>query len=46
MAALCEELEQLARSTALVGTRRVVTALEEEFTRVRDALHVEQGRVA
>jgi two-component system sensor histidine kinase/response regulator len=46
MAIICEELEKLARSTALDRTSALVTALEDEFKRVRDALHIEQRRAA
>ena len=44
MAAICGELEVLARSTSFDGTPTLVAALEDEFKRVRHALHVEQKR--
>jgi CheY-like chemotaxis protein len=43
MAAMCAVLERLARNETLDGTPVLVTALENEFTRVRHALQVEQG---
>jgi PAS domain S-box-containing protein len=43
MAAMCAVLETLARNETLDGTPVLVTALEDEFTRVRHALQVEQG---
>ncbi|MEO8259574.1 MAG: response regulator [Acidobacteriota bacterium] len=43
MAAMCAVLERLARDEALAGTPVLVTAVENEFTRVRHALQVEQG---
>ena len=43
MAAMCEVLEKLARNASLEGTPVLVIALENEFTRVRQALQVEQG---
>jgi HPt (histidine-containing phosphotransfer) domain-containing protein len=46
MAAICADLEKLARGTSLDGAPTVVAALEDEFTRVRDALHLERGRAA
>jgi two-component system sensor histidine kinase/response regulator len=46
MAARCAELERLALAAVSDGTLALVTELEDEFTRVRDALHVERGRAA
>ncbi len=43
MASLCGELETLARNTILDGSPALVIKLEEEFTRVRHALEMEQG---
>jgi len=45
MAAMCEELEILAHGTTFAGTAGLFAALENEFTRVRVALLVEQGTV-
>ena len=42
MAAICEELETLARHTTLDGIPALVAALDDEFARVRDALQIEQ----
>ncbi len=46
LAVLCGELEELARETTLDGIPALMTAIEDEFTRVRDALDVERGRAA
>jgi two-component system sensor histidine kinase/response regulator len=46
MAAICAELEQLARGATLETAPALVTKLEDEFTRVRQALHLEQGTAA
>jgi len=43
MAGICEGLERLARKTTCDGAPILVVALGDELTRVRDALHVEQG---
>jgi HPt (histidine-containing phosphotransfer) domain-containing protein len=43
MAGICEELERLARTTTFDGTAALVVALADEFTRVRQALVIEQG---
>jgi HPt (histidine-containing phosphotransfer) domain-containing protein len=43
MAGICEELERLARNATFEGTAALVAALDDEFTRVRQALLVEQG---
>ena len=42
MAALCDELETLARSTILGGAPALVVALDDEFVRVEAALQIEQ----
>src|SRR5688572_8298101 len=42
MAAICGELEQLARDTNFDGAPALVTGIEHEFARVRDALQIEQ----
>ena len=42
MAAMCEELEQLARNRTVADTAALLTGLEHEFTRVRHALQIEQ----
>jgi CheY-like chemotaxis protein/HPt (histidine-containing phosphotransfer) domain-containing protein len=46
LADICGELEKRARQTSVDGTPELVRALEDEFTRVRDALRIEQGRDA
>jgi two-component system, sensor histidine kinase and response regulator len=46
MAGLCADLEKIALTAISDGTLVLVTELEHEFTRVRDALHVERGRPA
>jgi HPt (histidine-containing phosphotransfer) domain-containing protein len=46
MVTICEELEQLARNATLDCAPALVTELEDEFKRVRHALHVEQGSAA
>ena len=46
MAAICEELETLARGAIFDGTPALVGALEHEFKRVRQALIVEKGSAA
>jgi CheY-like chemotaxis protein len=38
LAAMCEELEALARASTFDGTRALFAAIGEEFTRVQDAL--------
>jgi hypothetical protein len=43
MAALCGDLETLARNATFDGSRALVAALEIEFQRVRRALQAEQG---
>jgi len=43
MAGLCRDLETLARSPTLDGSLALVTALENEFERVGQALHAELG---
>jgi PAS domain S-box-containing protein len=43
MAGLCEALVRLARKATCDGAPILVVALNDEFTRVRDALRVEQG---
>jgi signal transduction histidine kinase/DNA-binding response OmpR family regulator len=42
MAALCGELEQLARKSTLDGTSALLIDLEHEFARVQHALQIEQ----
>jgi two-component system sensor histidine kinase/response regulator len=42
MAALCDELETLARNTTLGGAPALIVALDGEFVRVEAALHNEQ----
>ena len=46
LAAICDELEALARLTIFEGTPALVIELEEEFKRVRVALEAEQGNPA
>jgi HPt (histidine-containing phosphotransfer) domain-containing protein len=38
LAAMCEELETLARASTFDGTRALFAAIGEEFTRVQEAL--------
>jgi HPt (histidine-containing phosphotransfer) domain-containing protein len=42
MAALCDELETLARTTILGGAPALVVALDDEFVRVEAALQIER----
>jgi len=42
LADICGELEERARQTNVDGTPELVTALEDEFTRVRHALEIER----
>ena len=46
LAAICEEVEKLARNTTFDGAPALVAELEDEFTRVRHALKDEQGTAA
>jgi two-component system sensor histidine kinase/response regulator len=46
MASICEEVEQLARNATFDRTLALVAELEGEFTRVRQALQLEQGTAA
>jgi PAS domain S-box-containing protein len=46
MAALCDELETLARNATLGGAPALVVALDDEFVRVEVALHIEQRSCA
>jgi CheY-like chemotaxis protein/HPt (histidine-containing phosphotransfer) domain-containing protein len=43
-AAMCGEMEALARNGTIEGTPALFASLEAEFARVRDALYLEQGR--
>jgi two-component system sensor histidine kinase/response regulator len=45
LAAICQDMETLAAGSSLDGSLALVTALEGEFARVREALHTEQGSV-
>ena len=44
LAAICAELEQLARSPTLDGASALAIAFDDEFARVRHALEIERGR--
>jgi HPt (histidine-containing phosphotransfer) domain-containing protein len=46
MAAICGEMEKLARDTTFDGAPALVIELDDEFKRVRHALQVEQGSAA
>ena len=46
LAAMCNEIEMLARTTTFEGMSTLVAALEDEFTRVHDELRIEKGTTA
>ena len=46
MAAICDALETLARDTTFEGTAALIVDLDDEFTRVRQALRIERGNAA
>jgi two-component system, sensor histidine kinase and response regulator len=46
MAAICEEVEELARNTTLDGAPALVIELEDEFKRVCQEFQVERGHAA
>jgi HPt (histidine-containing phosphotransfer) domain-containing protein len=46
LAVMCEEMEKLARNSIFDKAPALLTKLEDEFTRVRHALQVEQGSAA
>ena len=43
MTGICADLEHLARNLIFDGTSALVAELDEEFTRVRQALRIERG---
>jgi signal transduction histidine kinase/DNA-binding response OmpR family regulator/HPt (histidine-containing phosphotransfer) domain-containing protein len=43
LAGICAELETLARASTVEGSAALIKAVEDEHSRVRDALHLEQG---